>query len=434
MKKEELISLIYEWQTVVLNRKGVTRETEKKILAVLGSKPIKIITGFRRSGKSFLVQQIIQKGIKNGLFEKDNFLYINFEDYRLDEYTTNKHLEKIYRVFKENICTPKGRKIIVFDEIQKIKNWDKFICTLYEKETNLELIITGSNSEMLSSELSSKLSGRFIEFSITPFSFREYLLYHSITCDNRKEYLRNKDKINKAFYDFLCFGGLPETFEINTPEAKLSYCYGIITKIILDDVVKRFKVDNVELLEKIYRYLTAESGKLISFQNICNYAIQLGHNTKLETVIKYVGYLQKAFALFEVNKFDWSQKKVFAGQKKYYSIDTGLISVFRKITENYSFRLENIVALELYRRNKNLYFGRNYQGKEIDFIVSENDQWNKFQVCAELTDQNIDRETSVFGLSDKYLSGSNYLLTLDDFKKNIPAVIHENLIEWLLGF
>src|SRR3989339_1010301 len=144
MKKEELISLIYEWQTVVLNRKGVTRETEKKILAVLGSKPIKIITGFRRSGKSFLVQQIIQKGIKNGLFEKDNFLYINFEDYRLDEYTTNKHLEKIYRVFKENICTPKGRKIIVFDEIQKIKNWDKFICTLYEKETNLELIITGS--------------------------------------------------------------------------------------------------------------------------------------------------------------------------------------------------------------------------------------------------------------------------------------------------
>jgi hypothetical protein len=120
MRREDLIAFLYEWQNVALSRKGVTRLAEKSILPTLGSKPIKIITGFRRSGKSFLVQQLIRKSVENDIVHKDNVLYVNFEDYRLEEYNTNKHLEKIYLTFRENICSSSGKKLIVLDEIQKI--------------------------------------------------------------------------------------------------------------------------------------------------------------------------------------------------------------------------------------------------------------------------------------------------------------------------
>jgi predicted AAA+ superfamily ATPase len=336
--------------------------------------------------------------------------------------------------FRENICLKTGRKLIVFDEIQKINKWDKFIRTLYEKDTDIEIILTGSNSEMLSSELSSNLSGRFIEFNVTPFSFSEYLEYHKIQITDKKYFLRQKKEIHTAFNNYLLFGGLPETFEINTHDAKLSYCQGIVTKIILDDVVKRFKVENVDMLEKLFRYIIAECGKQVSFHNLCKYLKQIGIQTKVETVIKYISYLHKAFALIEINKFDWSQKKIFSGQKKFYSIDTGLISIYRKINENYSFRLENLVALELKRRSSELYYGKNSIGKEIDFISQHNSQWSKFQVCQEINENNIHREISVFNLSDKYLSGNNYLLTLSDSGLQMPSGVFEtNLIEWLLG-
>lgn len=435
MKNSELISLIYEWQNIVMSRNGVERTAEKAIAAVLGSKPIKIITGFRRSGKSFLVQQLIKKRVDNGLLSRDNFLYINLEDYRLDEYGTNKHLEKIYQAFREHICVKNGKKIIAFDEIQKVKNWDKFIRTIYEKETDIEIILTGSNSELLSSELSSSLSGRFIEFNITPFNFTEYLAYHQITCLTKKELLRKEKEIRLAFHNFLKYGGLPEVFEINTHDAKLSYCSGIVNKIILDDIVKRFRVENVGMLEKMFRYIVAESGKQISFQNISKYLKQTGIYTKAETVIKYMAYLQKAFAVFEVVKFEWGSKNIFATQKKYYSIDTGLISIFRKLTDNYSFRLENVVALELYRKYKEIHFGKNAQGKEIDFIINHETQYMKIQVCQELNENNMQRETSVFSISDKYINGDNYLLTLEKNNLRIPdTVIEKNVIDWLLGF
>lgn len=434
MKKEDLISFLYEWQNIALSRKGVTRLSEKGLFSVMGSKPIKIITGFRRSGKSFLVQQLIKKCVESDKIHKDDFLYVNFEDYRLEEYNTNKDLEKIYLTFRENICSKTGRKLIVFDEIQKINKWDKFIRTLYEKDTDIEIILTGSNSEMLSSELSSNLSGRFIEFNVAPFSFTEYLDYHKIPCRDKKEFLRQKIEIRTAFNNFLQYGGLPETFEINTHDAKLSYCQGIVTKIILDDVVKRFKVENVDMLEKLFRYIIAECGKQISFHNLCKYVKQSGINTKVETVIKYISYLQKAFALIVINKFDWGQKKIFSGQRKFYSIDTGLISIYRKISENYSFRLENLVALELQRRSSELYYGKNTAGKEIDFIFKHNTKWNKFQVCQEINENNLQREVSVFNISDKYLSGNNYLLTLSTTGLPMPSgVVETNLIEWLLG-
>ena len=406
-----------------------------KITPVLGSKPIKIITGFRRSGKSFLTQQIIQYFVNNNLIERDNFLYINFEDYRFESFNTNKDLARIYKTFRESICSKKGRKVLVFDEIQKITGWDKFIRTIYERDRDVEIVLTGSNSEMLSSELGSNLAGRFIEFNVMPFDFVEYLEYHSMAPRDKMDYIRHSSDIHSAFYAFLTRGGLPETFEIRTIDAALSYLQGIVTKIILDDVVKRFKVENVEMLERLFRYLIAECGKQVSFHNLCTYLHSMGIETKVETVIKYVGYIQKAFAIQDVFKFAWTQKKVFSTQKKYYAIDTGLISIYRKISENYSFRLENLVVLELHRRYKQIYYGKSDSDKEIDFIVTDDVSWHKFQVCQRLTAENLKRETSVFENADKFLTGDNILLTMESTNIEIPSNVRRiDLIEWFLRF
>lgn len=435
MKNEDLLSIIYDWQNIALTREGAQRNIERSVFETIGSKPIKIITGFRRCGKSFLLQQLIRKAVKDKKIEKDNFLYINFEDYRLENFTTNRHLESIYSCFKENSGNKKGRKIIAFDEIQKIDRWEKFIRTLYEKESDIEIFLTGSNSQLLSSELSSALSGRFIEFRLFPFSFCEYLDYKKIKCESEKEFIRHEKLIRTEFNTYLNYGGLPEVFEINTHDARLSYLSGIINKVILDDVVKRFHVENIEMLERIFRFIVAESGKQISFQNMVRYLKQTGINTKAETVIKYTGYLLKAFALSEVIKLEWSSNQYFSSQKKYYSADTGLISVVRRTTENFSFRLENVVALELMRRYTEIYYGRNRSNKEIDFLVKDGENWNKIQICQELNAVNVTRETSVFADVSGFLNGDNLMLTYNKSNLSLPGKITEkNLLKWLLKF
>ncbi len=430
--------LIQKGQSLIKGTKGLDRDYEDILLESIGSKPIKVVTGFRRSGKSFLLRKIAKKLISKKIYTATNVLYLNFEDIELDDYKTAKDIKKLFDYFTKK---SKSKFLILFDEIQLIEDWSKLIRTIYEFHPNCELVLTGSNSELLSSEIGSNLAGRFIEFQILPFSFKEYLAFHDLLPSSRKELWAQAKEIYKAFDDYTKYGGLPETFSISSIEAKQSYLEGIISKVILDDVIKRFKIRSPVLIEKILQYLLMNIGNPVSFTKIETFCTRLGFNTKLDTVIDYVSHLQKCFALTELSRFDWKTRKIFDTNKKFYAVDPGLSFLYSN--SNLAKRVENIVYLELirYSQKADLYYSLG-EG-ELDFVRLRKDRHiDKFQVTLELNDENYERETQAFVTSDIYLNtGTNILLTLKD--KSLDLTISEpdlgdihiqqiNLLEFLV--
>ncbi|MBP9165082.1 MAG: ATP-binding protein [Leptospiraceae bacterium] len=439
MTEEELSVLIYEWQSFLLSQdEGIERDAEKIILESIGSKPMKIITGFRRSGKSFIVQRIARKLVNSKKYSRENLLYLNFEDFRLAEVLSPKDLSRIYDFFLSRIAR-KGKKLLILDEIQNVNGWDKWIRTIYEKEKDIEIVLTGSNSQLLSQELGTNLAGRFIEFFIFPFSFKEFLTYRQISVNHEKDYLQNRQEIRTQFYEFLKFGGLPEVLDIRNEESKLSYLQGIVTKVILDDVIKRFNIENINLLEKLLSYLLFTAGNIVAYTKLKNRIQAYGlYDIKVETIIKYINYLTKPFALVELNKFDWKQSKVFSTSKKFYAIDTGLLSLYRPFNENYPYRLENVLFLELKRKTREMYYGLIENHAEIDFLTHSNlENWHLYQVSAELKEENLKRELNAFYLADKHLKKGKFtVFTLEEESNDLSfkgiSIYQRNIIRYLL--
>lgn len=438
MDKTVISGLIFEWQNLILRRQGVTRELEERLYRAIGSRPIKIVTGFRRCGKSFLVQQVARRLLDEGRIIPENLLYLNLEDFRLAEVITPERLNEIFELFLTTVARP-GKKLLIFDEIQNVASWDRFIRTLYEKEgDDVEILLTGSNSELLSSELGSNLAGRFIEFRLFPFSYREFLDSKGVRIATPADFMRGKRDLTALFHEYLKFGGLPEILTIADPESKLSYLSGILSKVILDDVVRRFRVDNVLLMEKVFHYLMASAGSTTTFASLARQARGLGIRTKNETVIAYCGYFVKALALLELFRFSWKQSRIFSDTRKFYSVDTGLITLFRPAEENQSVRLEHAVCLELIRRYGSVCYGTNDSGREIDFMVpTAGREYDKYQVATTLAPDNDKRELGAFALADPYLNeGENMLLTLDDDETARQfqgvEIKRRNLLRWLL--
>ncbi|MFH0925420.1 MAG: ATP-binding protein [bacterium] len=437
MQKTDIITFIIEGQNHILRIEGIKREYEEILKKSIGSKPIKIITGFRRSGKSFLVQRVARNLIEENLYKISNILYLNFEDFRLSQINTPEKLHECYKTFRTNIADQQ-KKLLIFDEIQNVTQWDRFIRTIYEMDSDIEIIITGSNSELLSSELGSNLAGRFIEFSILPFDFKEYLRYKDLEVSDITDYYRNQEKIQELFYRYLKFGGLPEALSINNNDACFSYLEGIVSKVILDDIIKRFTVRHALAVEKILSYLFSNIGNFISFRKLSNYLETTGINIKQETLIRYVQFMLKTFALYEINKFDWKAQRLFPTSRKYYAVDTGLVNLYPSPTGNFSKQLENIVFLKLKKLKKPISFGTFSSGKEIDFILQLGEGiFEKYQVTQQLHKDNYERELSPFLLQDQYLSvGENILLTLDIGEEKIDykgiKIFKRNILTWLL--
>jgi len=438
LDKLQLVAIINEWQNLIPDVSGVHRSYVDELFNEIGSKPIKIVTGFRRSGKSFLVQQVAKECIRAQKIRKDNILYLNFEDFRLSDISGTQELSELVTVFETHIAKS-GRQLIIFDEIQNVAGWDKLVRTLYEKKRETDFILTGSNSSLLSSEIGSNLAGRFIEFFILPFDFREYLTYRNVSITTEIDLFKNIHEIEKHFSDYLQFGGLPETFDISSPKAKYSYLEGIVSKIILDDIVRRYGVRQVAILENVLHYLMVGNGNIVSHSRISNLIKSGGVTLKDDTVGTYIDYLVKSFSLFSLEKFDWKAGKVFGVSKKYYATDTGLVNLYDSVTNQYSRHLENIVFLHLKRMDGTLFFGALPNGKEIDFIVKNRDRtFDKYQVCQSINEENRKRELGNFLLTDAHLScGRNILLTMDagdDTVLNYEESVIEKkfLIKWLL--
>ncbi len=376
MERENLYYVLFEQQKDLHEDKEVVeREETDNVLSFLHLKLPIIITGVRRCGKSTLLY-IIKNNLK--LNEKE-YLYIDFNDERLVNFSIA-DFQKILdflneQGYKENCC-------LFLDEIQETKGWEKWIDRIKEKHP---ILITGSNSKLLSKEISTVLTGRSINISLYPFSFTEFLDAKKIKVENWKLDLKLQSQLRKAFLDYLSFGGIPKAV-IDNEKRLLAENY---ENIIYRDIVKRFNKNLEKSIKEVSVFLLSNISNEISIRALSK-TVEIKN---LSTVKSILESFEKAFLFFFINKFDYSIKKQIQNPRKIYCIDTGFINELGfRFSENKGRVLENIVFLELKRRKKEIFYYSNKN--ECDFVIREKAKIKQaIQVCYEFNNKNQKRET-----------------------------------------
>lgn len=371
-----------------------------KILKFIDNSLIKVIVGQRRAGKSHLLRQIASHLIQNGVSPK-NIFYLNKEFIEFDDIEDYKDLDALIKYYEKKI-KPKGKIYLFIDEIQNIYQWEKLVNS-YSQDfvSNYELFISGSNSKMLSGELSTLLSGRYIDFEILPFSFDEYIDYSNL----------EKNKV--SYLQYLNSGGLPELFILPDEETKSRYVSTIKDTVLLRDVIQRYSIKEPKLLEDIFIYLVNTSSNLISINNITNYFKSKGRKTTYDTVASYIGYIEDTFMIHKVERFDIKGKDTIAGNVKYYCNDQAYKNyLFKGFSYGQGYQLENIIYLELRRTGYQIYVGV-LPNKEVDFIAQKGERIIYIQSTYLMIDeQTIKREYAALeSIPNHY---EKFIVSLDD--------------------
>lgn len=388
----------------------------KKIRGFYEQDLIKVIIGIRRSGKSTLLKQIIDE-LKNNGVNPERIIYINFEDIDM---SFIKNALDLNEYIKQEIKSDK-KYYLFFDEIQNVIDWEKAVNS-FKATKNVSIFITGSNSNLLSGELATLLAGRYVSFKIQPFSFKE-------VCELRK--LKDKFEIEKAFEDYIKWGGMPQRFYFREEQEIKNYLMDLYDSIVVKDIITRYKVKDVELLNKILEYLMSTPAQQFSVTNIVNYLKSVNRNCSNETLYNYLSYITNSFIMYKARRYDIKGKKVLSTNDKYYLADLGLGQVKSSIkAKGKGCILENIVYNELVNRGYDVLVGKS-DSSEIDFIASYFEEKIYVQVAYILADDAvIEREFGAFKvIEDNY---PKYVLTMDklDFSQN--GIIHKNVVDWLL--
>jgi hypothetical protein len=322
MDKSEIISVLNDWNYWNKDITGVKNRPiyDKKIAKFISKDEIVVIKGIRRCGKSTLMLNQIKTLINNGV-PKENILLVNLEDPRFLNHLDVNLLENIKNTYLEYL-NPLAKPYIFLDEIQNIPNWEKWVNKEYELKKSF-LTITGSNSSMLSSEIATVLSGRYISVDVFPLSFNEFVNFNNTSVNNKLDLVDKKIELNRYLENYIKFGGFPKTLEYEANEIKeLLTTYK--DSILLKDVVARFKLKNFHTLEEIAAYLLSNSGIIQSTTKLKN-----NFRISFDMARDYIEYLKKAYMIYEIKKFDFSLKKQNVNDKKYYSCDLGLSNIFR---------------------------------------------------------------------------------------------------------
>ena len=382
MEKLEIIEILSDWNYWT-NPIPVTKPRQfydDKITSFLKYDEVIVIKGIRRSGKSTLMINQIKKLINSGVDVK-NILFVNLEDPRFINQLDVALLEQIKEVYLEYL-NPNLTPYIFLDEIQNIPSWEKWINKEYELKRS-KLIISGSNSSMLSSEIASSLSGRYLGIDVYPLSFKEYLDFKDIEVNNKLDLVSKKIILNRTLESYLKWGAFPKVIayeETDVRELLTTYK----NSILLKDIVARYTLKEFKKLEEISAFLLSNSGIRISVNKLKN-----NFKISYDMASAYVEYLLKAYMLFEINKFDYSLKKQSANDKKYYSVDLGLSNIMR--VPNLQTRgndLETIVFLELLRRGYKVYYYKTSNDLECDFIIEKEQKLTTLiQVTSSLKDE-----------------------------------------------
>ena len=377
---------------------------------------IKILVGIRRCGKSVILKQIMDE-IKEKGIEEDHILYINFE---FVEFEDLKDYKKLNTYIKEKIKDNK-KYYIFLDEIQNVEKFEIIVNSLRASLENISIFITGSNSKLLSNELSTVLSGRYVLFNIYPLTYKEYIE------------LTGKDpKDEENFWDFVKWGGLPNRVQFTNETNIKDYLHSVFDSIILRDVVERLGLKDTILFNLILQYLIDITGREFSANNIIKYLKSEGKITSTETLYTYLDALCKALIIQKIYRYDIHGKAILKTLNKYYMTDLGIAQIKNNNFEiNKCFAIENVVFNELVARGYEVYIGKLNPG-EIDFIANKSGERKYFQVAYLLSDNKV--EEREFGalrkIEDNY---PKYVISLDktDFSQN--GVIHKNIVDWLLG-
>lgn len=395
-----------------------------KIRPFIDKDIIKVITGIRRSGKSYLLHLIIDELIERGV-NKDNILLIDLELARYNYITKREELDKIVLEF---LNRHEDNVYLFFDEIQNVEDWEISIAGYY-KLRNTDIYLTGSNSKLLSEELATRLTGRFINFRLYPFSFNEFIEYKKEL--HQEEYIKNSlnTEIENLFEEFVEYGGLP--FTISATANKITTLKDLYSSIIYNDIVKRYNIRNIALFERITKYLIENIGNLISGNSIYNHFKHENIDLTKNTIYNYLNYLEKAFLLSKVTREDMVVLKELTGSEKFYLIDQGFYkSELEEKHQNRGRLLENIIYIELLRQDFKVTVGRN-NNYEVDFICRKDNTKCYIQVSYSITDEKTrERELrSLLKIQDNY---PKYILSMDKIDLSGNGIKHMNIIEFLM--
>ena len=376
---------------------------------------IKVIIGIRRCGKSVLMKQIMDE-LKTKGIDEEHIIYINLEDYDYDIYT------KFHDYVKTKIKDNK-KYYLFFDEIQNVDKWEKVINS-FKVTLNVSIFLTGSNSDILSGELATHISGRYVSFKISPFSFKE-------VCELKNVLDKNKYELLDVFEEYVKWGGLPQVFMQVDDMSKKTYLNDVYNSIIVKDIVTRFNVKDVDLLNRIITYILTTPANTFSAESLSKYFESISRSVSLETIYNYIDYITRAMLIEKSSRYDIRGKRILTGKYKYYLTDLGFTNILSEgKKEQLGAYLENIVYNELINRGYTVYIGTN-DASEVDFIATRFQEKIYIQVAYLLAnEETITREFNAFNnIKDNY---PKYVISLDNFDFSKDGIIHKNIIEWLL--
>lgn len=391
-----------------------------RIRPFIGCDLVKALVGIRRSGKSTILAMVQEELTDNGV-SRQQFIQMDFED------TSNAHLctatalhEKILR----RAAQMSGKVYLFFDEIQEVQDWEKCINS-FRVELDCDIYITGSNAKLLSGELATYLAGRYVEFVIYPFSFSEFIeLYHSVYPDT---------DTRQCFNQYLTLGGMPYLSNLRYEDnACRQYLRDLFNSVELKDIVKRNNIRDVDMLERIISYITANIGTTFSSTAISKYLKSEGRSVSTETVLNYTKACTDAFLFYQVKRQDLQGKKILTVNEKYHVADHGIReAVYGSNQRDINLVLENIVYMELLRRGYNVTVGK-VGDKEIDFVCENRGEKLYVQVAYLLaSEETVKREFGAFSsIRDNF---PKYVVTLDEFDMSRDGIKHRNIRDFLLA-
>lgn len=380
---------------------GFTRKDyTDKIFDYTGNKLIKVLVGQRRAGKSYILRQIAHRLISEGVNPK-NIFYINKEFTDFDFIGNYKDLGTLLNLYKDKL-QPSGKVYLFIDEIQNVEGWEHFVNSHSQDYVDsYEIFISGSNSKMLSGELATLLSGRYVNFEILPFSFNEYV---GIT---------NATVSKQSYIDYMESGALPELFVLPNAETKRNYISAIKDTVLLRDIIQRHNIKDPKLLEDIFVYLVNNAANLVSITNIVNFFKSNKRKTTYDTLSNYIGFIEDTFLVHKVERYDIRGKDTISGNCKYYINDLSFKNyLYPGFGYGIGYKLENLVYLELRRAGYEVYVGA-MRDKEVDFVAKKGDRVIYLQSTYLMADeQTAKREYAPLeAIQDNY---EKFVVSLDD--------------------
>lgn len=368
----------------------------------LGNKVIKVLTGQRRVGKSYILRQtamqLLQQGVKG-----NNIVFINRELTAYDFIADYKDLDHFIHLYRQEL-KPEGRVYIFIDEVQDIDGWERVVNSLSQDFTeDYELFITGSNSKMFSGELSTLLSGRYVEFHIFPLSYEEYANIHQLTIGKQ------------SYIQYMADSGYPELVHFNSSDVKRNYISGLKNTVLLKDIIHRYTIRDVKLLEDLFAYLVNNSSNLLSITNITNFMKSKGRKTSYDTVATYLGYIEEVYLAHRALRYNIKGKETLSGNSKFYMNDLAFKNyLYAGLGYGTGYLLENLVYLDLLRHGYDVYVG-NIKDKDVDFVAFKNDRTIYIQATYMLIDeQTINREYAPLECIDDNFE--KIVVSLDDLQ------------------